>query len=112
MLDVQHWRLRHYSRHEGPYQVRGTLPNQATTQSILLSKAWREPGYHFRIGQLPVPSSISEKGRDCQVFVLEPDGTVLSTSLQQPRVPPVDIMSHQLATLQLDYAHLEVAPVG
>jgi len=49
ILDVRLWRLSCYSCHDGSVCVYG---NSAGTHSQL-SKHWTEPGYHFRLGQLP-----------------------------------------------------------
>ena len=111
LLDIQHWRLSLYSRIAGPIHVKGKLPG-GNSQSTL-SNSWQEPGFHFKVGALPVPLDFSQSSSNCKVFLLEPSGAILSSSLLNPTLlPPLDTIAQSLATLGLEHAELDVAAIG
>lgn len=111
VLDVLHWRFSCYSCHAGPLHIKGRLAKSGMHK--VLSKEWNQPGYHFRIGQIAVPSALSEHGSGCTLYILDPSGKILSTSLRpQPQLPALDTVTQSLATLGLEHAAFDVTASG
>lgn len=106
ILDIQHWRLSCYSQHDGPVMV--TARNNDSAHSSQQAKCWQEPGYHFRLGELPLPSVLLEEGHGCRFFLLEPSGKLVSTSLV-PTSTRHSLESRNVALQRLGFKQESVA---
>ena len=106
ILDALLWRLSCYSCHDGSVCVYG---NSAGTHSQL-SKHWTEPGYHFRLGQLPLPQFLAEHGYTSMFLLMESSGQIVSSSMMsgtqlasaQSRTLAVKSLGYDLAAMDVN----------
>ena len=106
ILDARLWRLSCYSCHDGSVCVYG---NSAGTHSQL-SKHWTEPGYHFRLGQLPLPQFLTENGYISMLLLMESSGQIVSSSMMsatqlasaQSRTLAVKSLGYDLAAMDVN----------
>ncbi|DBA72441.1 TPA: hypothetical protein ACH3X2_010471 [Trebouxia sp. C0005] len=106
ILEARLWRLSCYSCHDGSVCVYG---NSAGTHSQL-SKHWTEPGYHLRLGQLPLPEVLGENGYTYVFLLMESSGQIVSSSMMsatqlasaQSRTFAVKSLGYDLAAMDVN----------
>lgn len=108
ILDIQQWRLSCYSQHDSHVMVTGR--NNDSAQNNQQARCWQEPGFHYKLGELPLPSVLVEDGHNCRFFLLESSGKLVSTSLVHASARH-NLDSRTVALQQLGFKH-EAVTVG
>lgn len=109
ILEARLWRLSCYSCHDGSVCVYG---NSAGTHSQL-SKHWTEPGYHLRLGQLPLPEVLGENGYTYVFLLMESSGQIVSSSMMSAtQLASAQSRTFAIKSLGYDLAAMDVNSKG